>query len=397
MNAKFNAIAEVEKSYADGSGDWILEGYACTNDIDSDNDQISEQAIVGASSDLLQYSTVLFNHCRDNAIGRVLETKVNQGKLWIKVLISKTVPDIWVKIQEKILSKFSIMGDILDAKSMFVPELQRTIRVILRMSLYETSLVTIPANVKAQSLGWYVQKSMQEWESQDGNILDAIDPNEYAQLFEKGGNETLTIKKTESTENTEAIEKTKEVPADTPPIETPEVPVAEKEKSETPKTVPLKKGLDAETAIEFVAALYCDTWSELERELFENIIELLQSYLPAESKSAGKSATELIEKAKKPATETPVIVKTGKAISAANQQVISDAIAALQTLINDEVAEGDAAITDPMPMEDCKKSSDEYPDFVKTAEEKALYDQAISDATQNLIEIQEIMKDEVKQ
>ena len=50
-------------------GKWIIEGYATTIDLGTDNAIITEDALRLAEKDLLERSTVLYNHNQDNPIG----------------------------------------------------------------------------------------------------------------------------------------------------------------------------------------------------------------------------------------------------------------------------------------------------------------------------------------
>lgn len=152
-------------------GSWILEGFASTDNLDLQGDIISPDAIKNSQSDLIASSTVLYNHDINCPIGRVLDSKFVDGdKLWIKVLISKTEPDKWVKIQEGVLNKFSIRGNILKAEQKWSEQIKDYVRVVTKMELLEVSVVTLPANIEAKSLRWYMSKA-----------LDKV-------LTEKGGN-----------------------------------------------------------------------------------------------------------------------------------------------------------------------------------------------------------------
>ena len=91
-------------------GDYVVVGYAMTYDIDSDNTIISKTAIESAKDDLLEYSTVLFNHDVERPIGKVVETEVDEIGLLIKVVISKEEKEIWNKVKEGVINKFSIKG-----------------------------------------------------------------------------------------------------------------------------------------------------------------------------------------------------------------------------------------------------------------------------------------------
>jgi len=157
------------KAYEE-KGNWIVEGYAATSDFDMQEDIITQDAIKGSAKDLVENSTVLHNHNPDESIGRVLQSKARKGGLFLKILISKTVPDIWQQVKEGVLNKFSVRGKILEARKEWVPRLKKYARLILKMRLMEVSLVAVPANPKARAINWYVEKALDEFEKAGGQI-----------------------------------------------------------------------------------------------------------------------------------------------------------------------------------------------------------------------------------
>jgi HK97 family phage prohead protease len=160
------------KRFADDDGKWIIEGIATTADLDVDGLYISEEALIGAENDLKKYTTLLYNHDRDKEIGKILEVKYlpEQRALWIKSLISKTVPDIWQKVKEGVLNKFSVSGTALDFTEKFIKGLDKTVQYVNQMRLFETSLVTVPADASARTLAFYVEKSMGENKKENSNM-----------------------------------------------------------------------------------------------------------------------------------------------------------------------------------------------------------------------------------
>ena len=108
---EFSSLLEISR-FAEEDGKNIVEGIATTADLDVDDLYISEEALIGAENDLRKYTTLLYNHDRDKEIGKILEVEYRpeHRALWIKALISKTVPDIWTKIKEGVLNKFSVSG-----------------------------------------------------------------------------------------------------------------------------------------------------------------------------------------------------------------------------------------------------------------------------------------------
>lgn len=144
------------------NGEFHIVGYAATSDLDLQGDIISPDALQASSLDLLQNSTVLLNHDLTQPIGKVTKVQFDAHGLLIDALISQTEPEIIQKIKEGVLNKFSIRGQVLERERKFMPDLNRTVNVILRMTLVEVSLVSVPANPEARAIGWYVSKALKE-------------------------------------------------------------------------------------------------------------------------------------------------------------------------------------------------------------------------------------------
>ena len=165
----FECPFDITKAYEE-EGRWIVEGYAATSDFDMQEDIITEEAIRASAKDLLENSTILHNHNPDEAIGRVLESRARPDGLFLKILISKTAPEIWQQVKEGVLNKFSVRGKILEARKEWIARLQKYARLILKMRLVEVSLVAVPANPKARAIRWYVEKALDEFETAGGRI-----------------------------------------------------------------------------------------------------------------------------------------------------------------------------------------------------------------------------------
>ena len=136
-------------------GDWIVWGYASTFDVDSGNDQITKDALLGAKDDFVNYSTVLFNHDSNRPIGKVIDTEVDDIGLLIKVALSKTEKEIWTKVKEGVISKWSISGRIIEEE----PIADGKIYQINKINFFEVSLVSVPANNEAIAVDAYTSKT----------------------------------------------------------------------------------------------------------------------------------------------------------------------------------------------------------------------------------------------
>lgn len=188
LDIPFECSLNLTKSYVDGEK-WYIEGYAGSTELDLIGDIITEEAFKKSESDLLNNSTVLYNHDPEQSIGKVEETKATKEGLWIKALISQTAPEIWQKIKEGVINKFSIRGRVVDAVKRFIKEIEgkiinKVVNVINELYLVEASLVALPANPEAKALRWYISKSLQDFESKGGEIQNEND----ADIVFKGEN-----------------------------------------------------------------------------------------------------------------------------------------------------------------------------------------------------------------
>ena len=148
------------------NSEWIVEGIISTSDIDSQNDRITDDALKNAVKDLKVRTTILLNHDLDRPIGKILEAeyKPEFNGIWIKGMISKAEPEIWNKIKEGILNKFSIRFAPLHSKTEYNKNLGQYVTVIDRIMIKEPSVVSVPANANARLLRAYeVQKMMEDF------------------------------------------------------------------------------------------------------------------------------------------------------------------------------------------------------------------------------------------
>ena len=141
---------------------WVIQGFATTTDLGTDDSVIEKEALEAAADDLLRRSTILFNHNQDRPVGKVIDTDVRETAdgwgLFIKGEISKTEADIWQKIQDGTLNKFSIRGRILESFENYDEGIKKNIRHIAKLELLEVSVVSVPAVAEAQILEVSVER-----------------------------------------------------------------------------------------------------------------------------------------------------------------------------------------------------------------------------------------------
>jgi len=213
---------------------WILEALACTSDVDLGDDVILPIAIKNSESDLLEYSTVLENHDTDKRVGKIIDSRAIDVGLWVKIMISKTVPAVWQQVQEGVLSKLSIRGRILEVIKHSVNG--KPVRGIQKMKLVETSLVSVPMNVKARALRWYVSKAL------DSVMWDKITP-EGGENMQRNPRDETTPLPAEILKEAVVVENLIVLPA----VEQKSLPIAGERNVEIPPEVNLAARPDVET------------------------------------------------------------------------------------------------------------------------------------------------------
>ena len=166
----------VKAAVREKSGEFVIHAYASTYDVDDDETQITREALELAKNDLLERSTVLFNHNPDRPVGKVVETKIDDKGLLVKIVLSSSESDLLAKVKDGTISKLSIAGRILDFKETAdvakseegeSSESERSILQITKLKLYEVSLVSVPANKEAKTLSNYVSKYLEIAKSAD--------------------------------------------------------------------------------------------------------------------------------------------------------------------------------------------------------------------------------------
>ena len=155
QEANYESFADIVKAYED-ENDFVVEGYAATDAVDVESDQLGEAALREAANILnTSRKTVLFNHDPNRPIGTILEASYKEEGskkgIWIKALISKAVGDIRQMIVEGVLNKFSIKGITAgDIRQVYSNILDSAINVVQSLLPFEVSLCSVPINAEAE-------------------------------------------------------------------------------------------------------------------------------------------------------------------------------------------------------------------------------------------------------
>lgn len=157
----------------------IVSGWATTDVVDKQGDVVTADA-----------SAAAFERFRGNvreqhtplAVGKVVsfkqdkyydqETQKFYNGIYVDVYVSKGAEDTWHKVNEGILTGFSIGGSIKDAESVYNKEKDAPVRVIKEYDLYELSLVDNPANPASNIVS--VQKFDNQTEDIQKNYLENV-------------------------------------------------------------------------------------------------------------------------------------------------------------------------------------------------------------------------------
>ena len=116
FNKQFRFKVDVVKSEGDIDGDFYVEGYASTSDLDRQGDIILQEALQAAAKDLEEINnTVFYGHKYDleNAVGRLVNVTVDSVGLRTKIYVSKWAKELRTKLKEGIINKYSIGGRVL--------------------------------------------------------------------------------------------------------------------------------------------------------------------------------------------------------------------------------------------------------------------------------------------
>jgi chemotaxis protein histidine kinase CheA len=171
----------------------IVSGWATTDAIDKQGDIVSAEASAKAfeafRGNVREQHTPL-------AVGKVVafkqdkyydkETEKFHNGVFVDVYISKGAQDTWYKINEGILTGFSIGGSINESEDMYDKNVDQPIRVIKDYELSELSLVDNPANPNANLVS--VQKFI-PGETMEKNFLENVywcDTNDSLILSQEG-------------------------------------------------------------------------------------------------------------------------------------------------------------------------------------------------------------------
>lgn len=119
----------------------FIEGYANTTDIDRAGDVIVSSAWTAGIKNYLKNPIILAFHDHDDPIGRMVDYRIDDKGLWVRVRIS-AASEVYGLIKDGILTAFSVGFRVLDADYDSVNGLF----IIKEVELMEISVVSVPCN-----------------------------------------------------------------------------------------------------------------------------------------------------------------------------------------------------------------------------------------------------------
>lgn len=126
-----------------------VAGWATTEEIDKQNEIVDYS---GSKDAFANWQGNIREMHEPKAVGKAVEIIPNDGdkKVWVEAYISKGAEDTWQKVQEGILTGFSIGGQTMHKTTQIVKDMttggSRTVSRITKYRLNELSLVDNPAN-----------------------------------------------------------------------------------------------------------------------------------------------------------------------------------------------------------------------------------------------------------
>jgi len=141
----------------------LFGGIASTTSVDRDNERMDKAVMPKIAADLRKNSTVFFNHnTKGLAVGKLARVEEKGDEVYIDVIPTKAdgMKDVVTQIHEGTLKSFSIGGHIKDYENKFDEKLDKNVKVITDVEVYEVSVVGVASNRDASILS-YIAKSFQ--------------------------------------------------------------------------------------------------------------------------------------------------------------------------------------------------------------------------------------------
>lgn len=144
-------------------GDLFIEGYASDFDMDRDGEYIAEGALDRALSSYMKNPVLCYHHKMSEAMGQVVEARVDGKGLWIKARVDQPEPGTEAANRFRQVAKGTLRGFSIGGFFRRMQDKGRT--MINDIDLVEISLTPTPVNPR--TLGTVAGKALQDAEVAD--------------------------------------------------------------------------------------------------------------------------------------------------------------------------------------------------------------------------------------
>ena len=155
------------KAFEEGD-DLYIEGYASDFDVDRDNEYIAPGALQKALDSYMRNPVLCYHHKMSDAMGQVVEARVDGKGLWIKARVDQPEPGTEAANRFRQVAKGTLRG--FSIGGFFKKAVERGRTIINEIDLIEISLTPTPVNPR--TLGNVVGKALQDDEV---SIIDCLD------------------------------------------------------------------------------------------------------------------------------------------------------------------------------------------------------------------------------
>lgn len=154
--SQFSWEFALEGKAIEEDGDLYIEGYASDFDVDRDNEYIAPGALQKALDGFMQNPVLCYHHNMSEAMGQVVEARVDGKGLWIKARVDAPEPGTEAANRFRQVSKGTLRG--FSIGGFFKKAVERGRTIIREIDLVEISLTPTPVNPR--TLGTVVGKAL---------------------------------------------------------------------------------------------------------------------------------------------------------------------------------------------------------------------------------------------
>lgn len=163
------------KAVEGADGDIYIEGYASDFDIDRDGEYIVPGALQKALDSYMQNPVLCYHHKMSEAMGQVVEAKVDGKGLWIKARVDQPEPGTEAANRFRQVAKGTLRG--FSIGGFFKKAVERGRTMIREIDLVEISLTPTPVNPR--TLGTVVGKALMDDDAAEGenesNLIECLE------------------------------------------------------------------------------------------------------------------------------------------------------------------------------------------------------------------------------